>query len=388
GVRAIEAALRHRAGGRPLRYWMPDPSGLVERQGSEALAAPERLKAMMAEGCLLADIGTVQNLLSATAAFHGFDKVADLIEHAYATHGDRTGSEMQLAYSHLHQSIVLAHARGARSFTEELADERQGQKAAPRPEPGPKPAKAAPAKERQEPDGTLVQQDLAETHYETPKAAAEGTGEHMEEKDDNLHYAEVSLRVSPLPTGRGLRIVDRTKPDGRIKSLREVPAKGAESSAKYGVNWSFPVSDALVEILKVKFEKGSEGFGAYHTAAFNAFQQAIKATGVRFMEPVGQVRIHLQDPTEGNIGGAQVVIGKVRGATDVREDRDDGWTLTCVAPLAERKRIDGGLEHLKLDPSRCLFEMTPCGHAPLPQDLEAAVLSAERERVIAAAQKK
>ena len=119
GIRAMEMAMRHRAGRNDLRFLAPKLGSLSVRSGDSASNASEYLLEKVEAGQLLDDAESSQDLISACLSFHGEDGVRNCMLQARDIGGLKAFYSFQLLYNHLLQSVKLAHARGERSWTEQ-----------------------------------------------------------------------------------------------------------------------------------------------------------------------------------------------------------------------------------------------------------------------------
>ena len=115
--------MRRRAGRRNLTFLQPNLGGLTGRAYSELEDAPKRLLQLAEARALLRDPRASQDLMSACLNGHGAEGIRACILKAAELGGVGECYAFQLLYNHLLQAAKLAHARGARSWTEQMTDE-------------------------------------------------------------------------------------------------------------------------------------------------------------------------------------------------------------------------------------------------------------------------
>lgn len=123
GIRAMEEAMRRRAGRRNLTFLQPNLGGLTGRAYSELEDAPKRLLQLAEARALLRDPRVSQDLMSACLIGHGAEMIRECMLKAAELGGVGECYAFQLLHNHLSQAAKLAHARGARSWTEQMTDE-------------------------------------------------------------------------------------------------------------------------------------------------------------------------------------------------------------------------------------------------------------------------
>jgi len=123
GIRAMEDAMRQRAGRRDLDFLEPTLGSLTVRSVDAYANAPERILQLAQERALLRDPRLSQDLISASLASRGTDVFCGLIVQVEKVGGTDQMCGLLLLYNHLSQATKLAHARGARSWTESASEE-------------------------------------------------------------------------------------------------------------------------------------------------------------------------------------------------------------------------------------------------------------------------
>ena len=122
GVRALSEAIRRRCGNRDITFYSPPVGGLTMRSFEEVMQAEERLLELAKSRQLLEDPAATQNLKSA-ALTSSQDGLRGLLTNIFVLAGTEQAYDFQLLFNQIHSSIKLRHARGERSWTQQMTDE-------------------------------------------------------------------------------------------------------------------------------------------------------------------------------------------------------------------------------------------------------------------------
>jgi len=121
GVRALSEAIRRRCGRRDIQFYAPRFGGLTMRSGAVLMEAENRLLELAKAGKLLEDPAATQDLISAALSVSQ-DGLRDFVQGIFAFAGTEHGYDFQLLFNQMSSSIKLRHARGERSWTEQMTD--------------------------------------------------------------------------------------------------------------------------------------------------------------------------------------------------------------------------------------------------------------------------
>ena len=119
----MEEAVRRRAGRSGLAFLQPNLGGLTARAYKELEDSPKRLLQLAEAQALLRDPRVSQDLMSACLTGHGAEGIRECILKSAEVGGVEQCYAFQLLYNHLLQTAKLAHARGKRSWTEQMTDD-------------------------------------------------------------------------------------------------------------------------------------------------------------------------------------------------------------------------------------------------------------------------
>jgi hypothetical protein len=119
----MEKAMRRRAGRNDIAFLKQKLGVLTGRSFEESAESPKMLQRLAGERALLRDPRASQGLMSACLVGHGAEGVRECLLKAREVGGIDQFYAFQLLYNHLIQTAKLDHARGARSWTEQMTDE-------------------------------------------------------------------------------------------------------------------------------------------------------------------------------------------------------------------------------------------------------------------------
>lgn len=106
-----------------MEFLEPNLGGLTLRGPDEWEESPRRLLELAEAGALLRDPRVSQDLMSACLTGHGAEGIRECILTSADLGGVGQCYAFQLLYNHLLQTAKLAHARGARSWTEQMTED-------------------------------------------------------------------------------------------------------------------------------------------------------------------------------------------------------------------------------------------------------------------------
>jgi len=216
-------------------------------------------------------------------------------------------------------------------------------------------------------------------YRETITAQAEGHHRHKKQTGGAGQFAEVFLRVEPLPRGAGFEFVDAVK-GGTIPG-QYMPAveKGVREVLASGVISGHPLVDLRVTVHDGKHHSVDSKEIAFVTAARKALQVAVWEARPMVLEPVAHIQVQAPAWAMGDITGDLAARrGQVSGT---QSDLGDLVTISGLAPLAElvnyqtrlnaltsgQGRYTLALSHHDLAPPSAQAQLT-AGHQPVLDD--------------------
>jgi elongation factor G len=193
---------------------------------------------------------------------------------------------------------------------------------------------------------------MRETITEPAQASAT-----FERTTDELElFAQVGVRVAPLPRGAGFRF--HVDPAASALSflrgdVREAIEQGAREAAEAGVLEGYPLQDVEVVLVDAAAREGASKPVAFKVAAADAVREAAGRARPVLLEPI--MRLEVLAPGD--------YLGAVIGSLDARKGTildvsDRGAAvkaITCEAPL--RRMFGYATELRSLTQGRAVFTM-------------------------------
>lgn len=114
---------------------------------------------------------------------------------------------------------------------------------------------------------------------------------HKKQSGGPGQYAEVALRIEPLPRGEGLRFENEVTGGAIPREFIPSVEDGVRRAARAGVLAGYPVVDVLVVLEDGSFHERDSSTLAFELAGGAAFAQAQRAAGSVMLEPVMSVQV-------------------------------------------------------------------------------------------------
>ena len=173
-------------------------------------------------------------------------------------------------------------------------------------------------------------------YKETITEAIEGVGHY----EPLRHYAEVHLKLEPLPRGSGMQFAADCREEVLDKNWQRLVLTHLEEKQHCGVLIGAPLTDVKITLIAGRAHlKHTEG-GDFRQATYRAVRQGLmmadRIRKTQLLEPWYAFRLEL--PSE-NVGRAMNDIQNMGGSFDPPETEPDGQTalLTGTAPASEMR---------------------------------------------------
>jgi elongation factor G len=114
---------------------------------------------------------------------------------------------------------------------------------------------------------------------------------HKKQSGGPGQFADVALRIEPLPRGEGLRFENEVTGGAIPKEFIPSVEDGVRRAARAGVLAGYPVVDVLVVLEDGSFHERDSSTLAFELAGSAAFAQAQRAAGSVMLEPVMSVQV-------------------------------------------------------------------------------------------------
>ena len=164
-------------------------------------------------------------------------------------------------------------------------------------------------------------------YKETFTEPMEGVGHY----EPLRHYAEVHLKLEPLPRGSGMQFAADCREEVLDKNWQRLVLTHLEEKQHLGVLTGSPLTDVKITLIAGRAHlKHTEG-GDFRQATYRAVRQGLMLAKSQLLEPWYAFRLEV--PAE-NIGRAMSDIQRMEGTFDPPESGEETAVLTGFAPVS------------------------------------------------------
>ena len=164
-------------------------------------------------------------------------------------------------------------------------------------------------------------------YKETITEPMEGVGHY----EPLRHYAEVHLKLEPLPRGSGMQFAADCREEVLDKNWQRLVLTHLEEKQHLGVLTGSPLTDVKITLIAGRAHlKHTEG-GDFRQATYRAVRQGLMLAKSQLLEPWYAFRLEV--PAE-NIGHAMSDIQRMEGTFDPPESGEETAVLTGFAPVS------------------------------------------------------
>ena len=164
-------------------------------------------------------------------------------------------------------------------------------------------------------------------YKETITEPMEGVGHY----EPLRHYAEVHLKLEPLPRGSGMQFAADCREEVLDKNWQRLVLTHLEEKQHLGVLTGSPLTDVKITLIAGRAHlKHTEG-GDFRQATYRAVRQGLMLAKSQLLEPWYAFRLEV--PAE-NIGRAMSDIQRMEGSFDPPESGEETAVLTGFAPVS------------------------------------------------------
>ena len=192
-------------------------------------------------------------------------------------------------------------------------------------------------------------------YKETITEPMEGVGHY----EPLRHYAEVHLKLEPLPRGSGMQFAADCREEVLDKNWQRLVLTHLEEKQHLGVLTGAPLTDVRITLIAGRAHlKHTEG-GDFRQATYRAVRQGLMMAKSQLLEPWYAFRLEV--PVE-NIGRAMSDIQRMEGTFDPPESGPDTAVLTGFAPVSTLRSYP--MEVVSYTRGRGRLSLTPDGYRP------------------------
>ena len=203
-------------------------------------------------------------------------------------------------------------------------------------------------------------------YKETITEPMEGVGHY----EPLRHYAEVHLKLEPLPRGSGMQFAADCREEVLDKNWQRLVLTHLEEKQHLGVLTGSPLTDVKITLIAGRAHlKHTEG-GDFRQATYRAVRQGLMLAKSQLLEPWYAFRLEV--PAE-NIGRAMSDIQRMEGTFDPPESGEETAVLTGFAPVSTMRSYP--MEVVSYTRGRGHLSLTLDGYRPChnAQEVVAAI---------------
>ena len=210
-------------------------------------------------------------------------------------------------------------------------------------------------------------------YKETITEPMEGVGHY----EPLRHYAEVHVKLEPLPRGSGMPFATDCREEVLDKNWQRLVLTHLEEKQHLGVLIGAPLTDVKITLIAGRAHlKHTEG-GDFRQATYRAVRQGLMMAKSQLLEPWYAFRLEV--PVE-SLGRAMTDIQRMEGSFDPPESGEETAVLTGFAPVASMRSYP--MEVVSYTRGRGRLTLTPDGCRPChnaAQVIEAAGYEPEHD---------
>jgi elongation factor G len=150
--------------------------------------------------------------------------------------------------------------------------------------------------------------------------------------DRRPEIAEVVLRLTPQPRGKGVRILLPAVVPPFTAELLEIVKKSLQQGCLAGCQTGYPLTDLKVEVLEIPVEMGVPTEAALWSAAQRGIILGAREAGPLLLEPIMSLELELPTVNLGKVIGS---LQQKRGRVEGMEERGETQVVRATVPLAE-----------------------------------------------------
>jgi len=178
-------------------------------------------------------------------------------------------------------------------------------------------------------------------YRETISTESEVTHVHKKQSGGPGQFAELTLRLAPLPRGEGFRFANLSVGGAIPREFVPAIEAGIRRAAQVGVLAGFPSIDFEATVLDGSFHERDSSSLAFELAAAAAFREAAARATPQVLEPV--MAVEVITPVE-HLGDVIGDLHRRRGNVQGQNQRGNASVVTATVPL---KEMFGYIGHLR-----------------------------------------
>ena len=218
-----------------------------------------------------------------------------------------------------------------------------------------------------------------EVEIGTPKVAYKetimGNGDskyrHKKQSGGAGQFAEVWMRIEPLPRGEGFEFADEVVGGAIPKQLVGSCEKGVLKALKEGTIAGYPVVDVKVIVYDGKTHPVDSKDIAFQIAAAHAFHESFEKAKPTLLEPIMNIEFMVPEENMGDITGS---LSSRRGRVQGMDSEGGMQIVKAQMPLEEMYKYANELKSLTA--GRATYTMSFSHYDPVPSNIAQKIVAA------------
>ncbi|MGB2601626.1 MAG: elongation factor G [Candidatus Omnitrophota bacterium] len=211
-------------------------------------------------------------------------------------------------------------------------------------------------------------------YKETITANGDSKYRHKKQSGGAGQFAEVWMRIEPLPRGEGFQFVDEVVGGAIPKQFLGSCEKGVIGAMDEGTVAGYPVVDVKVIVYDGKTHPVDSKDIAFQIAAAHAFRESCEKAKPSLLEPVMNVELMVPEENMGDVTGSlSTHRGRVQGM-----DSEGGMQIVkAQIPLAEMYTYANELKSVTA--GRSTYTMAFSHYDPVPSNVAQKVIAENKK---------
>ncbi|MBI5144069.1 MAG: elongation factor G, partial [Candidatus Omnitrophica bacterium] len=211
-------------------------------------------------------------------------------------------------------------------------------------------------------------------YKETVTANGDSQYRHKKQTGGAGQFAEVWMRIEPLPRSAGFEFVDEVVGGAIPRPFIVSCEKGIKTALQSGVLAGFPVVDVRAIVYDGKTHPVDSKDIAFQIAARQAFKESMQKAKPVILEPIMDVVVFVPDEFMGDITGS---LNSRRGRIMGMEPGDGVQTIKAKVPLEEMYKYVNELK--SITGGRGTYAMSFSHYEVVPSNLAQAIMEKAKQ---------
>lgn len=206
-------------------------------------------------------------------------------------------------------------------------------------------------------------------YKETIKGKAEVHARHKKQTGGHGQFADIHIRMEPLPRGAGFKFIDEIFGGAVPKNFIPAVEKGMVEALESGILAGYPVVDLSITLFDGQYHPVDSSEMAFKIAAHLGFKEAMEKCKPTILEPVMNVEVIVPDECMGDVMGD---LNSRRGRILGMSQKGHNQVIKAQVPLAEMLAYASTLKSLTAD--RGTFTMEFASYEEVPAQLQTKII--------------